>query len=54
MLKYSYRVHSFNKHLLNAFCAHGSRGAEVNEIDIIPALMGESDSEASIEMNKKL
>lgn len=37
-----------------SFCAHGSRGAEVNEADIIPVLTGEPDSKANIQMNKKL
>lgn len=54
MLKYSYRVYSFHKHLPNAFCAHGPRGAEVNEIDIIHVLMGKFDSKVSVRMNKKL
>lgn len=54
MLKDSYRVHSFHKHLLNVLCAHGCRGTEGNEIDIITVLMGQADSQASIQMNEKL
>lgn len=52
--KYPYRVHSFIKGLVSAFCECGSGGAEVNEINVVHALMGEADSEASPQMNKKL
>lgn len=54
MLKDSYMVHSLHKHLLNVLCAHGYRGAERNEADIITVLMGQADSQASTQMNEKL
>lgn len=54
MLKGSYRVHSFYKHLLNVLCAHGSRGLEGNETDIIIVRRGQANRQASIQMNEKL
>ena len=53
MLKGSYRVHSFYKHLLNVLCAQGSRGSEGNETDIIIVRRGQANRHASTQMNEK-